>query len=63
MLAEVVLHSGWPATTGDLYEQWSLRHLEEQGTQEEPSADSIGQYAAAELVDPAGANVHEQIPV
>ena len=41
----------------------SLRHLEEQGTQEEPSADSIGQYAAAELVDPAGANVHEQIPV
>ena len=53
MLAEVVSYSGWPVTTRDLYEQWSLIHLEEH--KESLQRTQLGQYAAAELVDPAGA--------
>lgn len=53
MLAEVVAHSGWPATKRDLYEQWSLRHLAEH--KESLHESQLGRYASADLVDPAGA--------
>jgi hypothetical protein len=53
MLAGVVAHSGWPATKRDLYEQSSLRHLAEHN--EGLRYSQLGSYAAADLVDPAGA--------
>lgn len=53
MLANVVTDSGWPATKRDLFEQWSLRHLKEY----KPILHDkqLGSYAAADLLDAAGA--------
>ena len=53
MLADVVLHFGWPTTKRELYEQWCLRHLSEQ--KETLRESQLGHYAAEELLDPAGA--------
>jgi hypothetical protein len=53
MLADVVAHTGWPATKRDLYEQSSLRHLEEHN--EGLRYSRLGLHEAADLMDPAGA--------